>query len=101
MAIVTKPQTNFILDMAQIALGILVLTSGLVLWLTPTGDGEGHQGGYNDDYYDNYDEESFLVTRSTWKDLHLVATLSLAVLVALHVILHLNWIQTMFGKMFH
>jgi hypothetical protein len=94
----TKPQTNFILDMAQLTLIIFVATSGLILWLVlPCGGGQGGDG-YGGGYYDDSQTQSFILERNTWKDIHVISALTLGAMVFIHIILHLNWIQTMLRK---
>jgi hypothetical protein len=82
-----KAGTHFALDTLIFGLFVVVLVSGLVLWLALPGGG--YQGGRNP----NYATTTLLtLSRSELKDIHIWAGLAMGILAALHVVLHLPWI---------
>jgi len=80
-----KTKTNYIVDMI-IGIGFLLsAVSGIVLLLAGSG---GYQGGRNPRYM----SEVLFPSRSDWKDIHNWSSILMAAGVALHFVLHWNWL---------
>jgi uncharacterized iron-regulated membrane protein len=88
-----KPRTNLAIDMLIFVLFIVVMVSGLVMWLVLGG---GYQGGHNPAATSTF----LLLARNTWKDLHIWAGLAMGGMVALHLVLHLKWITCTVERLF-
>lgn len=88
-----KPRTNLAIDTLIFVLFVVVMVSGLVIWLVLDG---GYQGGRNPAATSTF----LALARSAWKDLHIWAGLSMGGLVTLHLALHLKWIKCTFERLF-
>jgi hypothetical protein len=81
-----KAGTHFALDTLIFGLFVVVLVSGLVMWLALPGGG--YRGGRNPDYAATL----LTLSRSELKDIHVWGGLAMGILAGLHVVLHLPWI---------
>jgi uncharacterized iron-regulated membrane protein len=86
---VRQATRNYFLAVLLFLLGIVEVVSGFVLWLVLPG-GEGYMGGRG-----LVSEATFLWSRGTWIDLHMVVGVALLVVVIIHLILHRKWIIRM------
>jgi cytochrome b561 len=85
-----KPRTNFYLDVFLFLLMVIVLISGLVLWV---GSGEGqHQGRGWQNAGDNDVEHTLLLNRQDWKTLHIWLGLAVGGIIMVHLVFHWKWI---------
>lgn len=82
-----KAHLYFTLDVALAVAFVLSTLSGIVLLLVPGG----YQGGQNP----YYGREVLLLGHSTWSSLHTWTSLAFIGGVAIHVLLHWNWIVRM------
>lgn len=83
-----KTKLNYVLDWVLVLAFILSTATGLVLWLAGSG---GYQGGRNPAF-----RATVLgISRGTWSDLHIWVSLVLVVGVAIHFLLHWDWIVCM------
>jgi hypothetical protein len=88
-----KTKINYIVDMI-IGIGFLLsAVSGIVLLLAGSG---GYQGGRNPRYM----SEILFLSRSVWKDIHNWSSIIMAAGVALHFVLHWNWLVCMTRSLF-
>ncbi len=88
-----KAKINYIVDLI-IGVGfILVAFSGILFLFAGTG---GYQGGRNPRYM----TEMLFISRTVWKDLHIWSGIIMTVGVALHFILHWNWLVCMTRNLF-
>ena len=93
MAKLSKAKANFVVDAGIMASFLGLAVSGFVLWLIlPSG---GYQGGRG------LAEASrvFILGRETWKLLHDWLAVGVVAGVALHLVLHWNWIVCMVRNM--
>ena len=81
----SKAKLNFLVDAIIFVAFAGAAISGLELLLTPHG---GYQGGRNPDFY----RTVLFLTRSTWNDVHVWASLSMIAGVGVHLVLHWRWI---------
>ena len=87
-----KVSINYLLD-AVIALAFLISAAGGLSFLA-MGEG-GYQGGRNTAF-----STVFLgVSRSSWSDLHLLASLIMIAGVIVHIVLHWDWIKRLSMEM--
>ena len=80
---------NYFLAGLLFLLGVVDVVSGFILWLVLPG-GEGYMGGRG-----LASEVTFLWSRGTWIDMHIVVGVILVVVVVVHLILHRKWILRM------
>jgi cytochrome b561 len=85
-----KPRTNFYLDVILFILMVIVLVSGLVLWVDG-GEGQ-HRGGGWPNAGGNDAEQTLLLSRQDWKTLHLWLGLAVGVIILVHLVFHWKWI---------
>ncbi len=88
-----KPRTNLAIDTVIFVLFVVVMVSGLVMWLVLSG---GYQGGRNPAAAATF----LMLARDTWKDLHIWAGLAMGGMVTLHLVLHLKWITCSIERLF-
>jgi hypothetical protein len=88
-----RAKINYGVDLI-IGIGFLLsAVSGIVLLFAGSG---GYQGGRNT----HFTTEMLLLSRTAWKDLHTWSSLVMIVGVALHLVLHWNWIVLMTRNLF-
>ncbi len=86
-----KKQINFWLALLLFISGLGVAVSGLVRWLLLPGPGRGGLQGR---------EAVFIFSRHTWTDIHVWLALLFLFLVAVHIILHVDWIKQAYKSLF-
>jgi len=85
-----KPRTNFYLDTVLLILMVIVLISGLVLWV---GGGEGqHQGRGWQNAGGQYTEHTLFLNWQDWKTLHIWLGLAVGGIILVHLAFHWKWI---------
>lgn len=84
-----KPRTNYLLDVIILALLVIVLLSGLLLWQVYPAGGARHRGAH-----DAADSAQALlgIERAEMRSLHDWAGLLMGALVGLHLLFHWKWI---------
>jgi hypothetical protein len=90
-----SPQTrrNWLVDTSLFLGALLAGLSGIYFLFLPTG---GFQGGHNPLY-----NLQILFSRQTWDDLHAWSGVAMIVVVAIHLVLHWQWIATMSQRAWH
>jgi hypothetical protein len=88
-----KPRVHFTLDTLIFLAFALIVMSGLVQWLILP---SGYQGGRHPEAV----HEFFNLTRSSWKDIHKWAGVTMAALVSIHLLFHLPWITCQVKRLF-
>ncbi len=89
-----KPRTNFYLDLLLLILMGVVLISGVVLWVGPSG-GEGqHQGRRWQDAgaVSDQSERTLILNRQDWKTIHVWLGLVTGGVILIHLIFHWKWL---------
>ena len=87
---------NLCLAVIMFLLGLVMATSGFILWLAfESGNGGGRRGvgGPGNDTF-------WGVSKHTWIDLHDWVAVTLLVFVAVHIYLHWKWIIRMLKRYF-
>ncbi len=87
-----KPRTNFYLDVLLFILMVIMLISGLVLWV---GGGENqHQGRRWQDAStaDNRVESTLIFNRQDWKTIHTWLGLAVGGVILVHLVFHWKWV---------
>ena len=86
----TRNKYNVVLDTFGFVVFLLLAFSGLVLkYVVECKGGQGYRGGRGV----FTEPETFLwLERSGWQDIHFVLSVTLILIVLLHIILHWNWI---------
>ena len=88
----TLTKRNWMVDVVLMAASIVTILSGVYFLIFPTG---GYQGGRNP-YYGI----SILFDRSTWEWLHAWIGLFITLAVAVHILLHWNWVAGIARRFF-
>ena len=90
-----KPRTNFYLDVLLFILMVIMLISGLVLWVGIPSGGEGqHQGRRWQDTSTVEDpaERTLIFNRQDWKTIHTWFGLAVGGVILVHLVFHWKWI---------
>ncbi len=86
-----KTRANWLIDAAVFIGGILAGLSGVYFLFLPSG---GYQGGRNPMYGIN-----ILFERHTWSDVHLWGGILMIAAIAVHLIIHWEWVKRMSRRM--
>lgn len=87
-----QTEFNFWLDCVLFLTGAGLAISGFVRWLILPGNGDGH--GFRGGQWSNL-VPIFIFTRATWSDIHKFLAVVFVGLVAVHIVLHWDWIVAM------
>jgi hypothetical protein len=88
-----KPRTNFYLDALLFILMVMVLISGLVLWVGVPSGGEGQRQGHGwQNAGGNFVERTLFFNRHDWKTIHIWLGLAVGGIILAHLVFHWKWI---------
>jgi hypothetical protein len=88
-----KPRTNFYLDVLLFILMVMVLISGLLLWVGGSSGGEGqHQARGWQNAGGSAVESTLLFNWHDWKSVHIWLGLAVGGIILVHLVFHGKWV---------
>ena len=96
----TKAKKFWVLAMSMALLGLAEAVSGFVLWLGFSAGGGGGGRGWGGGGGGLGNLTFWELSKHTWIDIHDWVAVALVVIVAVHVIIHWNWIIRMAKSLF-